>query len=149
MSVQYILIKLSLGLETAAQKESASGTTALIAVTSGPTSPPFMFFMPSSPFPFLPFLFFFFLQQHFLMMQKQQVRISMAATTAMAMMAQDGTGGGQTDGQTDNRKHKQTNKETNKQRRCALAAFFTPSDTRRRCDILASSLCTLRDDQHI
>lgn len=44
-----------------------------------------------SPFPFLPFLFFFFLQQHFLIMQKQHVRISNAATTAIAMMAQDGT----------------------------------------------------------
>lgn len=55
------------------------------------TSPPFRFFMPMSPFPFLPFLFFFFLQQHFLMMQKQHVRMSKAATTAMAMMAQDGT----------------------------------------------------------
>lgn len=44
-----------------------------------------------SPFPFLPFLFFFFLQQHFLTMQKQHVRMSKAATTAMAMMAQDGT----------------------------------------------------------
>lgn len=55
------------------------------------TSPSFMFFIPISPFPFLPFLFFFFLQQHFLTMQKQQVRIRVAATTAMAMMAHDGT----------------------------------------------------------
>lgn len=55
------------------------------------TSPPFRFFIPMSPFPFLPFLFFFFLQQHFLTMQKQHVRMSSAATTAMAMMAQDGT----------------------------------------------------------
>lgn len=57
------------------------------------TSPPFRFFIPMSPFPFLPFLFFFFLQQHFLMMQKQHVRMSKAATTAMAMMAHDGTEG--------------------------------------------------------
>lgn len=57
----------------------------------GHTSPPFRFFIPMSPFPFLPFLFFFFLQQHFLTIQKQHVRMSNAATTAMAMMAQDGT----------------------------------------------------------
>lgn len=64
------------------------------------TSPPFRFFIPISPFPFLPFLFFFFLQQHFLMMQKQHVRMSKAATTAMAMMAQGGTEENiQTDGQ--------------------------------------------------
>lgn len=41
--------------------------------------------------PFFPFLFFFFLQQHFLIMQKQQVRMSKAATTAMAIRAHGGT----------------------------------------------------------
>lgn len=41
--------------------------------------------------PFFPFLFFFFLQQHFLIMQKQQVRMSNAATTAMAIRAHGGT----------------------------------------------------------
>lgn len=56
------------------------------------TWPPVRFFIPMSPFPFLPFLFFFFLQQHFLMMQKQHVRMSKAATTAMAIMAHDGNG---------------------------------------------------------
>lgn len=55
------------------------------------TSPPCMFFMLNPSLPFLPFLFFFFLQQHFLMMQKQQVRMRRDATTAMAMRAQGGT----------------------------------------------------------
>lgn len=55
------------------------------------TSPPCMFFMLKPSFPFLPFLFFFFLQQHFLMIQKQQVRMRRAATTAMAMSAHGGT----------------------------------------------------------
>ncbi len=52
---------------------------------------PCMFFILKPSFPFLPFLFFFFLQQHFLMIQKQQVRTRRAATTAMAMSAHGGT----------------------------------------------------------
>ena len=50
-----------------------------------------MFFMLNPSLPFFPFLFFFFLQQHFLIMQKQQVRMSNAATTAMAIRAHGGT----------------------------------------------------------
>lgn len=50
----------------------------------------FMFMAFFIPLPFS-FLFFFFLQQHFLQMQKQQVRISNPATTAMAIRAHGGT----------------------------------------------------------
>jgi len=88
--------------------------SASVAAPTGHTSPPFMFFMPISPLPFFPFLFFFFLQQHFLMMQKQQVRTNMAATTAMAMIAQDGTGE-QTHKQTNTQTDKHTNTQTNTQ----------------------------------
>lgn len=52
----------------------------------------FMFMAFFMPLPFS-FLFFFFLQQHFLQMQKQQVRMRSPATTAMAMRAQGGTVG--------------------------------------------------------
>lgn len=52
----------------------------------------FMFMAFFMPLPFS-FLFFFFLQQHFLQMQKQQVRMRSPATTAMAMRAQGGTAG--------------------------------------------------------
>lgn len=55
------------------------------------TSPPCMSFMLKPSLPFFPFLFFFFLQQHFLMMQKQHVRTSNAATTAIAIKAHGGT----------------------------------------------------------
>ena len=55
------------------------------------TSPPCMFFMLKPSLPVFPFLFFFFLQQHFLIIQKQQVRMSKAATTAIAIRAHGGT----------------------------------------------------------
>lgn len=70
----------------------AVGQAAQEDITWLPDFMSFMFMAFFMPLPFS-FLFFFFLQQHFLQMQKQQVRMRSPATTAMAMRAQGGTGG--------------------------------------------------------
>lgn len=70
----------------------AVGQAAQDDITWLPDFMSFMFMAFFMPLPFS-FLFFFFLQQHFLQMQKQQVRMRSPATTAMAMRAQGGTVG--------------------------------------------------------
>lgn len=70
----------------------AVGQAAQEDITWLPDFMSFMFMAFFMPLPFS-FLFFFFLQQHFLQMQKQQVRMRSPATTAMAMRAQGGTVG--------------------------------------------------------
>lgn len=70
----------------------AVGQAAQEDITWFPDFMSFMFMAFFMPLPFS-FLFFFFLQQHFLQMQKQQVRMRSPATTAMAMRAQGGTEG--------------------------------------------------------
>lgn len=70
----------------------AVGPAAQENITWLPDFMSFMFMAFFMPLPFS-FLFFFFLQQHFLQMQKQQVRMRSPATTAMAMRAQGGTVG--------------------------------------------------------
>lgn len=70
----------------------AVGQAAQEDITWLPDFMSFMFMAFFMPLPFS-FLFFFFLQQHFLQMQKQQVRMRSPATTAMAIRAQGGTVG--------------------------------------------------------
>lgn len=75
---------------------SPVGPRGLRGPAAPPTCPPCMSFMLMAflaPLPFS-FLFFFFRQQHFLQMQKQQVRSRRPVTTAMAISAQGGTAHG-------------------------------------------------------
>lgn len=83
---------MSVPTQSITQPEGLFGQAAQEDITWLPDFMSFMFMAFFMPLPFS-FLFFFFLQQHFLQMQKQQVRMRSPATTAMAMRAQGGTVG--------------------------------------------------------